>query len=172
MDKYWADSTGRRNTFDYILFEQLVESFGGSSPAEGFTGSCVQSMRDRAQLIDAVLAEISALGEVLSQQAVCIFVAPALPGALWVTEIDFQPRIDLELRMLGHFRTLIPSQRSAKTRRKSHDCACDSIADGLGTMASQCWSILGHFALPIALHARQVQKHGEPCCAFDQRANR
>ena len=29
MDTYWADSTGRRNTFDYILFEQLVESFGG-----------------------------------------------------------------------------------------------------------------------------------------------
>jgi hypothetical protein len=166
-----ADSTGRRNTFNYILFEQLVESFGGSSPAEDFAGSCVQSMRDRAQLIDTVLAEIRALGKVLSQQAVGIFVAPPLPGALRVTEIDIQPRIDLELRMLGHFRTLVPSQRSAKTRRKPHDCPCDSIADGLCTMASQCWSVFGHFALPMALHARQVQEHGEACCALDQRAN-
>jgi hypothetical protein len=61
IDRYWADSIGRRNTFDYILFEQLVESFGGSSPAEGFAWSCVQSMRDRAQLIHTVLAEIRAL---------------------------------------------------------------------------------------------------------------
>ena len=61
-----TELTGRRNTFDYILFEHLVESFGRSSPAEGFAGSCVQSMRYRAQLIDAVLAEIRALWEVLS----------------------------------------------------------------------------------------------------------
>jgi len=170
--QHWADSTGRRNTFDYILFEQLVESFGGSSPAEGFAWSCVQSMRDRAQLIDAVLAEIRALWKVLSQQAVGIFVAPALPRALWVAEVDFQPRIDLELRMLGHLYTLIPSQRTPKNRRKSHDCSCDSIADSFSAMASQRWSVLGHIARSIALHARQVQKHGEACCALDQRSNR
>ncbi len=86
-------------------------------------------MRDRARLIDAVLAEIRAFWKVLSQQAVGIFVAPALPRTLWGAEVDFQPRIDLELRMLGHLRTLIPSQRTPKIRRKSHDCLCDSIAD-------------------------------------------
>lgn len=74
--------------------------------------------------------------------------------------------------MLGHFRTLIPSQRSAKMRRKFHDRPRNRIADGLCTMASECWSILGHIAFSMALHSRQVQKHGEACCAFDQRANR
>ena len=66
LPAYWADSTGRRNTFDYILFEQLVESFDGSSPTEGFAGPCVQGMRDRAQCIGTVLAEICALGKVLT----------------------------------------------------------------------------------------------------------
>ncbi len=27
MDTYWADSTGRRNTFDHIRFKQAVERF-------------------------------------------------------------------------------------------------------------------------------------------------
>ena len=74
--------------------------------------------------------------------------------------------------MLGHLRTLIPSQRTAKSRRKSHDCPCDSIADSFSAMASQRWSILGHIPLSIALHARQVQKHCEARCALDQCSNR
>ena len=148
MDKYWAHSTGRRDTFDHILFERLVESFGGGSPAEGFAGSCAQSMRDRVQLIDTVRAEIRAFWNVLSQQAVGIFGAPALPGrrfarqicregALWAAEIDFQPRIDLELRMLGHLRSRFPSQRAPKIRRTSHDFPGDSVADGFSARVSQ-----------------------------------
>ena len=172
IETHWADSTGRRNTFDYILFEQLVESFGRCSPAEGLAGPCVQSMRDSAQLIGAVLVEIRALWRILAQQPVGVFVASALPRALWITEIDFQPRIDLKLRMLGHFRTLTPSQRALKMRRKFHDRPRNRVADGVCTMASQCWSILGHIALPMAFHAWQVQKHGEPRCALDQCANR
>jgi hypothetical protein len=34
-----ADSTGRRNTFDYIHFWQLVESFGRCLPTKGLAGS-------------------------------------------------------------------------------------------------------------------------------------
>ena len=45
-----GDSTGRRNTFVYILFEQLVESFGGSSPAEGFGALCSGHGRQRSAL--------------------------------------------------------------------------------------------------------------------------
>jgi hypothetical protein len=66
-------------------------------------------MRDCAQLIDTVPAEICAFRKVLPQQAIGAFVAPALPGTLRVAEIDFQTCVDLELRMLGHLRTLIPS---------------------------------------------------------------
>ena len=65
IDRYWADSTGHRNTFDYMMFEQPVECLCRCAPAEGFAGSCVQSMCDCAQLIDTVPAEICAFGEVL-----------------------------------------------------------------------------------------------------------
>jgi hypothetical protein len=52
-------------------------------------------MCDCAQLINTVLAEICAFGKVLPPQTIGFFVAPALPGALWVAEIDLQTRIDL-----------------------------------------------------------------------------
>lgn len=83
-------------------------------------------MCDCAQLIDTVLTEICAFGKVLPQQAISVFVAPALPGALRVAEIDFQTRVDLELRMLGHLRTLIPSKRSPKNRNRAIGTACQT----------------------------------------------
>jgi len=61
-----ADSTGRRNTFGSILFEQLVESFSWCLPIERFAWSCVQGMRDGAQLVRAMPAKICALWEVLA----------------------------------------------------------------------------------------------------------
>lgn len=36
---YRADSTGRRNTLDHILFEQPVESFGRCLPSQCFPGA-------------------------------------------------------------------------------------------------------------------------------------
>jgi putative transposase len=103
-------STGRRNTFVYILFEQLVESFGGSSPAEGFAGPCVQGMGDSAQLFSAMTTEISALWKVLAKQTVGIFVAAALPRALRVAEVDLETSVDPKLSVLCHLDALIPGQ--------------------------------------------------------------
>ena len=114
---YWADSIGRRNTFDYFLFEQPVEGFGGSSPAEGFAGPCVQSMGDRAQLIDAVLAEIRALWKVFSQQAVGIFVAPALPR----TARQAYPKDAAERGLCG-------SQKWISSPESIWSCACWAIS--------------------------------------------
>ena len=74
-----ADSTGRRNTFVYILFEQSVECLCRRLPVEGFAWSCVQSMGDSAQLFSAMTVGISALGKLLAKQTVCTFIAAALP---------------------------------------------------------------------------------------------
>jgi len=76
-----------------------------------------------------MLAEIRALRKVLSQQAVGIFVAPTLPRALRVTEIDIEVSIDPELCMLSHLGTLVPSQGLAQVRWKLHDSFGDSITD-------------------------------------------
>jgi hypothetical protein len=67
------------------------------------------------------LAEVSALGEVLAQQAVGVLVGAALPGATRVTEIDLDARVDRELQMLGHLLAVIPGQRATQLLRQSED---------------------------------------------------
>ncbi len=54
-DALQADSTGRRNTFDHILFEQLVECFRGRSPSERFAWPRIQGMGNGVQLFIAML---------------------------------------------------------------------------------------------------------------------
>ncbi|WP_408905996.1 hypothetical protein [Nguyenibacter vanlangensis] len=68
----WADSTGRCNTFDHILFELLVERFRGHSPFECYSWPCTESMGNNAQFLDAMLAKIDTFERVLAGQAVGI----------------------------------------------------------------------------------------------------
>jgi len=48
--------------------------------------------------------------EVLSQQPVRVFVAAALPRALWITEVDFHIRGHREALVLGHLQATVPGQ--------------------------------------------------------------
>ena len=85
-----ADSTGRRNTIDNIVFYQRVEGFRRCSPTKCFAGPCVQGMSDSAQFFGAMLAEVRPFGKVLPQQPVSVFVASTLPWALRVAEVDIE----------------------------------------------------------------------------------
>jgi hypothetical protein len=114
IDRYWADSTGRRNTFVYILFEQPVECLCRRLPVERFAWPCVQGVGDSAQLFSAMTAEISALGKVLAKQTVGIFIAAALPRALRVAEVDFEASVDPKLSVLCHLDALISGQGAAQ----------------------------------------------------------
>jgi hypothetical protein len=61
-----------------------------------------------------------------------------------VTEIDWQPREDRQVRMPRHLHTLIPSERPAKWRRKG-DWKCESL-----------WSLLSsNFNALYTEHPRQ-----------------
>jgi len=172
MDRYWADSTGRRNTFSNILFEQAVECLCRCLQTQRFPGARVQCVSNGAQLISAMLAEISALGEVLAEQTVRVLVASALLWALRVAKVDLETGIDPQLRVLGHFGTLVPGQRATQVGRQAADRPCDGIPDGLCSVAGKSWPILDRLARPVPLHARQVQEHGEAGRAFYQRADR
>src|SRR5512143_4328511 len=74
----------------------LVEGFGGGLPAEGLAGSAVERCGDRVKFRRAVSAQVGALGEVLAEQAVGVFVRAALLGAVRVAEVDGQPGVDAE----------------------------------------------------------------------------
>ena len=80
----------------------FVECFGGGLPAEGFTGSTVQSCGDSVQVASGVSAEVGAFGEVLSEETVGVLVGTTLPWCLGVAEVDVQVGFYSELGVLGH----------------------------------------------------------------------
>jgi hypothetical protein len=60
------------------------------------------------------LAEVAALGKVLAEQPIGVFVGAALPGAARVAEIDLHARVDGELGVLGHLLAVIPGEGAAQ----------------------------------------------------------
>src|SRR5213592_3118325 len=86
----------------------VVQGFGGCTPTECLAWATVECAREGADLAGAVPAEISAPWEVLAQEAVDVFVAAALPGAVWIAEVDLDAGVDPQPGVLGHLRALIP----------------------------------------------------------------
>lgn len=105
-----ADSTGRRNTLDYIGFKQVVESLCRRAPTECLSGPAIEGIRDGTEFIDPMLAEVRSFREVLTQETVGIFVAAALLGTLGIAEVNLEASVGAQLSMLSHLRTLIPGQ--------------------------------------------------------------
>src|SRR4029077_13594740 len=80
-----AGSGRRRNA---ILFEELSEFFGGGSEPEALAGAVVEFGGDGLELGWGPGSQIGAFGHVFAEQAVGVFVAAALPGAVGVGEVD------------------------------------------------------------------------------------
>src|SRR3954451_4094702 len=106
-----VDSSGRRNTAYVSCSEELVQSLGRCSPAQGLSRPAVEGDRHGCKVLGAVHAEGGALGKVLAQQPVGVLVRATLPGAVRVADVDRHASLDPELGVLGHFRSLIPRQR-------------------------------------------------------------
>jgi hypothetical protein len=58
--------------------------------------------------------EVRALRQILSQQAIGVFVLAALPRAMGMGEVNLDAGIFSQFRMLCHFTTLIVSERAAQ----------------------------------------------------------
>src|SRR5215211_4211020 len=108
---YWVDSSGRRNTAYVSCSEELVQSLGRCPPAQGLSRPAVEGDRHGRKVLSVVHAEVGALREGLAQQPVGVLVRATLPGAVGIAEVDRHARLDPELGVLGHFRSLIPGQR-------------------------------------------------------------
>src|SRR4051794_36865358 len=106
-----VNSSGRRNTAYVSCSEELVQSLGRCSPAQGLSRPAVEGDRHGCKVLGAVHAEVGALWKVLAQQPVGVLVRATLPGAVRVAEGDRHASLDPELGVLGHFRSLIPRQR-------------------------------------------------------------
>ena len=105
-----------------------------------------------------MLAEIGAFREVLAQQAVGVFVRCALPWAVWVAEEDGNAGVDSQLCVLGHLRTLVPSQRTAELVGQRDHRSADRLSDSLCTVAGESWSIFYPQLIAVAGHPRKMQQ--------------
>jgi hypothetical protein len=97
-----AVSSGGRNSSSKDL--------RGFHPSESLSRATVQFASDGRQVGTAEGVQVSAFGKVLTKQAIGIFVAPTLPGAVWVTEEDVHVGIDRKLNVSSHLLALVPSQ--------------------------------------------------------------
>ncbi len=150
IDRYCDHSTHRRNTFDHILFKQPVESFCRCLPTQCFARARVQRVGDGAQLVSTMLAEIRALGEVLAEQTVGVFVTATLPWALRVAEVDLETGIDPQLRVLGHLGAWDPRQRLAQNDGQRSD----RIAHSFSAMPRQRGTVLDPRLRSVTAHSR------------------
>src|SRR4051794_23804846 len=107
----WVDSSGRRNTAYVSCSEELVQSLGRWSPAQGLSRPAVEGGRHGRKELGAVHAEVGALWKVLAQQPVGVLVRAALPRPVGIAEGARHASLDPELGVLGHLRSLIPGQR-------------------------------------------------------------
>lgn len=113
------DSTGQRNT--------LRQDIGRRSIVEGFSAAGVEFAGDGVEIVLAEMGEIHPLGKILAQEAVGVFIAAALPGAVRIAEIDLHIGGHGEAGMGGQLRAPVPGQRAHLARP-----GCDHILAGLG----------------------------------------
>ena len=57
------------------------------------------------------VGKIHSFREVLPEQAVRVLVGAALPGTLWIAEVDLDVRVQGEAFVIGQFFTAIPGER-------------------------------------------------------------
>lgn len=80
--------------------------------------SLVELPFDAGEVSRAVHRQVGRLREVLTQQAVGVLVAAALPRARGVAEVDLRSCVGRDVEVLGHLSALVPGQRAPQRRRE------------------------------------------------------
>jgi hypothetical protein len=111
------------------------------------------------------------LGKYWRSRRLVFSVRAALPGAVRIAEIDLQTGVDPQLRVLCHFRTLVPGQRPLQLLRQGDDGARDGVADRFGPVPCERGAVLGAWPQAAPGHGRQVEQQGEPRGALHQGAD-
>src|SRR5271154_2348278 len=114
-----ASSDGRCNT--------CAQFTRWSFESQCLSGSLIQAQRDMVELRLRKTRQVGASREVLPQEQIGVFVAAALPGTLWIAEVDLHIRGHRKLLVLGHLQSAIPGQ-GATQRRWEFTCMSDQCS--------------------------------------------
>ena len=99
------------------LLHHLTHNFDGALEVEALTRTHVQLRCDGIQFFLAMYRQVCAFGQVLADQAINVFVAAALPGAVRVTELDRYAGLLGDLRMARHLSSLVVGHALAGRQR-------------------------------------------------------
>ncbi|VQG03386.1 Uncharacterised protein [Streptococcus pneumoniae] len=99
------------------FLHHLAHDFDRALEIKAFTGAHIQFQGDGIQLLLAVYRQVSPLGQVLANQAVDVFVAAALPGAVRVAEVDRHAGSLGDLGMSRHLPALVVGHTLAHRQR-------------------------------------------------------
>jgi len=99
------------------FLHHFAHDFDRTFEIEALTWTHVQLKRNGIQFFLAMYRQVSALGQVLADQAINVFVAAALPRAVWVTEVDRHTGSLGDLGVLCHFPALVVGHALAHRQR-------------------------------------------------------
>src|SRR5664280_479756 len=139
-----ADSAGGRN--------DLCELLRWCHVAESLARTSVEASLDVSKVGRADVREVDALGQVLAEEPIGVLVGAALPGRVWVAEVDGDVGGDGEGRVVGHLGALVPGDGAPELFRQGLDGRAHRHVDGLsGTVAVE------------------VEEEQEPACPLHER---
>lgn len=138
-----ADSRERRNTpcqqylilgCQRIVYQPQKHLAGLPSP-ERLAGPVVELLGDGVQVLLGEDAQVGALREALSQQAVRVLVGAALPWRVRVAEVDVHVQRHRYLAVQRHLRALVPRQRVSHKLGKPRHLPDDGLLHLAGAVA-------------------------------------
>ena len=90
--------------------QEVCDLLGGLGEGEAFAGPVVEFVGDGVEVRFGDGGEVGALGEVLPEEAVGVFVRAALPGGVRVAEEDVDAGVEADLFSVAHLGALVPGQ--------------------------------------------------------------
>ena len=126
-----------------------MEYLVGCLESQSFSGSVIQSIFDHSQFLFCDRVHAAFFWDVLAQQAVEVFVAAALPTAIWVSEVGLNAQRLIHLLVVRKFFAVV-------YRQGLHACA-QRLESVLNRLADQVGAFVEDFAQP-----------GIPAFALDQ----
>src|SRR5580704_6095778 len=90
------------------------QSIGWGCEAQGLSRALIEPQGDRVEVGLGEVREIGSFREVLSQQAVGVLVAAALPGTAWIAEVNLHVGGNRESLVARHLPALVPRQGASQ----------------------------------------------------------
>jgi len=106
-----------------------MEALSRRFPSEDFTGTFVEHFLISTELLIGDGGKVGSFGEVVADSAILAFAGTALPGAVRMTEKNFEAEVGGEGLVLGHFLALVVSETKAELSWNAAEAARERLTN-------------------------------------------